>query len=57
LQDYLAFKTEVDRRGTIYDKLAEKVKTGKAVKITPEMFQPLEDAWKKVGVVFYYKSQ
>ena len=48
-QDYLAFKAELDRRGSIYKKLEEKVKTGKAVRITPEQFAPLEEVWKKVS--------
>ncbi|KAH3846241.1 hypothetical protein DPMN_088540, partial [Dreissena polymorpha] len=47
--DYLAFKAEVDRRGHIYNKLDEKVRTGKSVKFTPETFKPLEETWKKVA--------
>ncbi|KAH3846188.1 hypothetical protein DPMN_088486 [Dreissena polymorpha] len=46
--DYLAFKAEVDRRGHIYYKLDEKVRTGKSVKFTSETFKPLEESWKKV---------
>lgn len=38
----------MDRRGTIYGKLEEKVKSGKAVKITAEQFAPLEEVWKRV---------
>ena len=38
----------MDRRGTIYTRLEEKVKSGKAVRITAEQFQPLEEVWKKV---------
>ena len=48
-QDYLAFKAELDRRGNVYIKLGDKVKTGKALKITPEQFKPLEEEWKKVS--------
>jgi len=47
-QDYLAFKAEVDRRGNVYNQLEEKVKSGKAVKLKPEEFAILEEAWKKV---------
>ena len=48
-QDYLAFKAELDRRGNTFAKLDDKVKAGKALKITPEQFKPLEDEWKKVS--------
>lgn len=47
-QDYLAFKAEVDRRGNVYNQLEEKVKSGKAVRLKPEEFATLEEAWKKV---------
>ncbi|XP_052236879.1 muscle-specific protein 300 kDa-like [Dreissena polymorpha] len=47
--DYLAFKAEVDRRGNIYNKKDEKIRSGKSVKLTPETFKPLEETWKKVA--------
>ena len=39
----------MDRRGNTFAKLDEKVKSGKALKITPDQFKPLEDEWKKVS--------
>ncbi|CAG2199466.1 SYNE1 [Mytilus edulis] len=47
--DYLAFKTEFDRRQKIYQRLEEKVVSKKAVKITPKMWQELEPKWRDIA--------
>ncbi|KAK3089398.1 hypothetical protein FSP39_003323 [Pinctada imbricata] len=44
--DYLAFKTEMDRREKVYDKLAEKCIAKKALKINDEMWKDLDTKWK-----------
>ena len=48
-QDYLAFKTEFDRRQKIFQRLEEKVLNKKAVKVTPKMWAELEPKWKDIA--------
>lgn len=48
-QDYLAFKTEVDRREKTFKKLEDKVKTKTAQRITPEQWKELDTKWSQVS--------
>ena len=47
-QDYLGFKTELDRREPLYLKIGEKVLTGRALKITRGDWEKLDIKWQEV---------
>lgn len=49
LQDYIAFKTELDRREKVYLKLGEKVATKKAARLTEQNWKDLDTNWKQVA--------
>ena len=57
LQDYLAFKAELDRRETVYKKLAEKCLAKKAVKITEQMLLMYQRSQKLPRSIFYILFQ
>ncbi|XP_033734091.1 spectrin beta chain, erythrocytic-like isoform X2 [Pecten maximus] len=46
--DYLAFKTEVDRREKTFKKLEEKAKTKSLQRLTPEQWKELDTKWNQV---------
>ena len=47
LQDYLGFKTELDRREPLYLKIGEKVLSGRALKITRPDWEKLDILWQE----------
>lgn len=47
-QDYLGFKTEVDRREPLYLKIGEKVLSGRSLKITRADWEKLDIRWQEV---------
>ncbi|KAL5008450.1 hypothetical protein ScPMuIL_014031 [Solemya velum] len=46
--DYLAFKTELDRREVTYKKIADKVAAKKCVKLTADQWLHLDKRWKSI---------
>lgn len=49
MQDYLAFKAELDRRESVYKKLEEKCLAKKALKITEPMWTELNTKWRSAA--------
>ncbi|XP_076442566.1 muscle-specific protein 300 kDa-like isoform X3 [Babylonia areolata] len=46
--DYIGFKTEFDRREPVYKKIGEKVKSGRALRLTKDDWRKLDTRWKEV---------
>lgn len=47
-QDYIGFKTELDRREPLYLKLGEKVMSGRALRVSQPEWEKLESQWMEV---------
>ncbi|ESO86156.1 hypothetical protein LOTGIDRAFT_167389 [Lottia gigantea] len=45
--DYLGFKTELDRRETVYLALKDRAMTGKFKRVNPQEWQQLQDKWEE----------
>lgn len=46
--DYIGFKTELDRREPLFSKLGEKVKSGRALRISGPEWEKLDSSWQEV---------
>ncbi|CAG5134808.1 unnamed protein product, partial [Candidula unifasciata] len=46
--DYIGFKAELDRREPLFSKLGQKVKSGKALRISWPEWEKLDSSWQEV---------